>query len=82
MEKCHYIYDQKYGKVLIPHCWPVVHSGDMSRCTCRSYPKTQAQFERQEFNQILQAKDKEIRDLEKENARLNRIIKKLIRRRT
>lgn len=78
MEKCHYIYDPKYGKVLIPHCWSVVNSGDMARCTCRSYPKTEAQFERQEFNEILQAKNKYIKDLEKENARLNRIIKKLI----
>ena len=52
MNKCHYIYDPQYGKVLIPHCWGVVISGDMSRCTCRDYPKTEAQFERQEFNQI------------------------------
>lgn len=81
MGKCHYINDPKCGKVLIPHCWAVVHSNDISRCTCRDYPKTVAQFERQKFNEILQAKNKEIRDLEKENASLNRIIKKLINKR-
>ncbi|MBB3841095.1 hypothetical protein FHS57_005116 [Runella defluvii] len=78
MNKCHYTNDPKYGKVLIPHCWGVVISGDMTRCTCRDYPKTVAQFERKQFNELLQAKDKEIDNLEKENVRLNRIIKKLL----
>lgn len=77
MEKCKYI-NLEYVKVLIPHCWAVAISNDISRCTCRNYPKTVAQFERQKFNDILEAKNREIRDLEKENARLKRTIKNLI----
>lgn len=82
MSKCRYIYDKEFGKVLIPECWAVVNSGDMSRCTCRSYCKTEVQFEREEFNNILSQKNKEIKELEKEVASLNRIIKNLIKRKS
>lgn len=29
--KCHYIYTENGEKVLIPYCWPVVLSGDMTQ---------------------------------------------------
>jgi hypothetical protein len=31
---CHYVYDKKAGRVLIPGCWGTVHSNDMSDCYC------------------------------------------------
>lgn len=47
--KCHYIYTKDGEKVLIPYCWPVVLTGDMSQCTCRP-EKTFAAFERERYN--------------------------------
>lgn len=66
--RCHYIYDKEIGKVHIPGCWgSVIHGPD--HCSC--YPKKEPSEE---------SKDREmIRELEKENARLNRIIKKLLK---
>lgn len=63
-------------KVLIPGCMAVAVSGDMQDCTCRS-EKTFAQFEREEYNKTDKALRQEIKDLESENAYLNRIIRKL-----
>lgn len=74
--KCHYIYTEQGEKVLIPGCMAVAVSGDMQDCTCRS-EKTFAQFEREEYNKTVKALRQEIKDLESENAYLNRIIKKL-----
>lgn len=74
--KCHYIYTEKGEKILIPHCWEVVNSGDMSRCTCRP-EKTYAEFEKEKYNEAVRALKDEIKALENENAYLNRIIKKL-----
>ena len=74
--KCHYIYTEDGEKVLIPYCWPVVLSGDMSQCTCRT-EKTFAAFERERYNETVKALRAKIKDLEHENAYLNRIIKKL-----
>ncbi len=74
--KCHYIYTEDGETVLIPYCWPVVLSGDMSQCTCRP-EKTFAAFERERYNETVKALRAEIKDLEHENAYLNRIIKKL-----
>lgn len=75
--KCHYIYDKEVGKVLIPGCWDVVLSNDMSLCSCRTEIKTFAQFEKQEYNKILNEKQSQIKELEKEVARLNRILKRV-----
>ncbi len=75
--KCHYVYDKEYGKVHIPGCWAVVHSGDPKRCTCRSFPETFQQFEKKEYTEKLLEKNRQIKELEQENARLKRIIKKL-----
>lgn len=72
--KCHYIYTENGEKVLIPECWPLVLSGDMSQCICRD--KDFAAFERERYKSLLQ----EIKDLKQENAYLNRIIKKLTKR--
>lgn len=76
--KCHYIYDKKYGKVLIPDCPAVIYSGDMSRCTCRDRPpETFEQFEKKEYNEKLREKNKQIKELEQEVFQLYRIIRKL-----
>lgn len=65
MRKCHYIHDKEAGKVLIPGCYGAMY-GDMSLCTCRP-----------EKIETEQSKEKKlIKELEKENARLWRIIKK------
>lgn len=77
--KCHYTYHDG-DKILIPYCWPVVHTNDMKNCQCRTGNKTFAQFQKEDYNKILQEKEKNIIDLEKENARLNRIIKKLTKK--
>ena len=74
--KCHYIYTEHGEKVLIPGCMAVAVSGDMQDCTCRS-EKTFAQFEREDYNKTVKALRQEIKDLESENAYLNRIIRKL-----
>ena len=74
--KCHYIYTEQGEKVLIPGCMAVAVSGDMEDCTCRN-EKTFAQFERERYNETVKALRQEIKDLESENAHLNRIIRKL-----
>lgn len=76
--KCHYIYDKKYGKVLIPGCWSVVHSNNMRDCICRYRVETFEQFEKKEYQKKLLEKNQQISELEKEVAYLNRLIKKLI----
>lgn len=77
--KCRYIYDPKAGKVLIPGCMGVAVSNDFDNCTCRQNSSFSG-FEKSEFNKILKQKEDLIKDLESENARLNRIIKKLIKK--
>jgi len=75
--KCHYIYDKEAGKVLIPNCLAVVHSNDMRDCTCRDFPETFNQFERKEYNNKLNKQNIYIKELEKEIAYLNRILKRV-----
>lgn len=77
--KCKYIYTEQGEKILIPGCMAVAVSGRMEDCTCRS-EKTFVQFEREEYNKTVNALRQEVKELEKENAQLNRIIKKLTRR--
>lgn len=75
--KCHYTYDLKAGKVLIPYCWSVVHSNNMRLCTCRdSIDITFKQFKKNEYNKVLAKKNIEISELEQYVYRLNRILKK------
>lgn len=65
--RCHYIYDKEAGKVHIPGCWAAaIHGPDHCDCFLNKEPTEES-------------KDKKlIRELEKENAKLNRIIKKLL----
>lgn len=67
MRKCHYIYDKEAGKVLIPGCWGSAVYGPHA---CNCYP-VKVPTEKQLYK-------KYIRELEKENARLWRIIKRII----
>lgn len=80
--KCHYIWDEEVGKVLIPACAGVAFNysarNPMWFCTCRTYT-THAGFERQEYNKKIKEQNELIKSLEKENAALNRIIKMLIK---
>lgn len=74
--KCHYIYDRKAGKVLIPGCMGTAVHG-IEQCTCRNESAaTYKQFERKEFNETVAKLKKEIRELEKEMARINRLLRK------
>lgn len=77
--KCHYIYTDKGEKVLIPCCWSVVISGDMSLCTCRS-EHSPYQYETRRYNEEVERLRNEIKGLESENAYLNRVIKKLTKK--
>ena len=70
--KCHYIYTENNKKVLIPECWPVVLSYDISQCICRDF----ATFERERYNETVKSLQQEIKDLKQEIAYLNRILKK------
>lgn len=74
--KCHYIYDEKAGKVLIPGCWSVVNSQDISDCNCTT--TTFSQFEKAKYNEVLKEKCKLIKELEHENLRLNNKIKRIL----
>lgn len=73
--KCHYIYTEKGEKVLIPGCMGTAAMG-IENCTCRS-ERTFAAFERERYNETVKVLRQEVKDLESENAYLNRIIKKL-----
>jgi len=68
--RCHHVVDEKTGeRVYIPRCWgSVVHGPDY--CTCYPAKITSEESE----------KDREIRELVKENARLRRIIEKISNR--
>ena len=79
--KCHYIYTERGEKVLIPGCMAVAVSGDMEDCTCRSEDGF-VEFERERYNKTVKALRQEIKDLESENAYLNRIIRKLTKHKT
>ena len=68
--KCHYIYTETGEKVLIPGCMGIKH------CPCR-FEKSPAQFEREQYNETIKVLKQELKDLDSENAYLNRIIKKL-----
>lgn len=77
--KCHYIYTERGEKVLIPGCWSVVNSGDMSQCTCRD-EHTPYQYEKEKYNEEVKQLKQKIKELEAENAFLNRTIKKLAKK--
>lgn len=70
--RCHYIYDKEVGKVLIPGCYQAAMGG-MDHCVCYHGVTTKS-LESERIKKL----QNEIKELERENARLNRIIKKLI----
>ena len=35
--KCYYSYDNEIGKFIVPQCYAVMHSDDISDCTCSGY---------------------------------------------
>lgn len=74
--KCHYTYVPGVGKVLIPGCMGTAAMG-IDHCTCRTAP---ADFERERYNKAVRILRTEIKELEKENARLNRVIRGLLKK--
>lgn len=78
--KCHYIYTERGEKILIPGCMAVASSGHMESCICRSSPQTFREFEREEYNKRVQTLKQEIKELERDNAQLNRTIRKLTKK--
>ena len=76
--KCHYTYTENGEKVLIPGCIGTAAMG-IEHCTCRS-ENPPACFERKRYNKTVNALRAEIKELERENACLNRMIKKIYRK--
>lgn len=74
--KCHYTYDEEGNKILIPGCTGTANKG-IEHCTCR--PEKIIKFEREQYNEAIRELQTEKKELERENARLNRIIKKLLK---
>ena len=73
--KCHYIYTEFGEKILIPGCIGTAARG-IEYCTCRNKQRFDT-FEKERYNETVRALQAENKELEKENAYLNRIIKKL-----
>lgn len=78
MGKCHYVYDEIAGKVLIPGCWSVVMSDDIRDCTCSSGNEdlTFAQFEREQYNKELEKRNAIIKELRADNKYLRSELKR------
>ena len=74
--KCHYVYDEIAGKVLIPECWAVVLSGYIRDCTCRDENLTFAQFEREQYNKELEKRNAIIKELRADNKYLRSELKR------
>lgn len=74
--KCHFTTTDDGKKVLIPNCWDVVNSNDISLCSCKV--ETFASFEKQRYNEVCTSQRNKIIELEKEVIRLNRQLRKLI----
>ena len=68
--KCYFHFDEKSGKkILIPYCWSVLWSDDIRDCRCEN--ETFSKFENQRYNEVLEAKTREIKEMQKEINRLN-----------
>lgn len=65
--KCHYIQDPEIGKVLIPGCMGTAAMG-VHNCTC---------YDKIPYNNPYK---EEVSELRKENVRLHRVIRNLIKR--
>lgn len=78
--RCYHATDPKTGeKVLIPGCEGTTYRG-IEYCTCENLPQTFKEFERKEFNEMIQGKNEIIREQQKEIVRLNRILRKVLRK--
>jgi len=74
--KCYFAFDEETNqKVLIPGCMSVVHSDDIEDCTC--YEFTYSKFEKERYNKLLNERNQEIKELQKEVVRLNKRIELL-----
>ncbi len=78
MRKCYYTNDKQAGKILIPGCYPMLHSDDIKDCICNDFPETLYQFEKKEYNKILAEKNAYIKELENEIIKLKVTIYLLI----
>lgn len=76
--RCHYIYDKKAGKVWIPGCWGGIY-GPLG-CNCGTSEMTFEQFEKKLYNEKLTELKKENTELQRKVFRLNRIIRKLLKK--
>lgn len=77
--KCHYTYTEYKGKIekaLIPMCMNVVHSRDIKECVCENI--TINKLAKKEYSEVVQKLQKEIKELEDENKRLNETIKSIL----
>jgi hypothetical protein len=65
--RCYHTYDPLYhNKVLIPQCWQVLFSNDISDCTCSELPLTEKEFEKDSYNKkvsVLNAEISELREM-------------------
>lgn len=69
--KCYFTYDEKTRqRVLIPGCWSVVNSNDISDCTCKKANFNE--FEKQRYNEVVKKLNDEISALSKEITRLEK----------
>ncbi len=75
--KCHYIKVRGLGKVLIPGCMAVSVSNDIERCTCSDI-LTEANFEKQRYNELVRRLKQEISELRQENEILRKGTIKLL----
>lgn len=83
--KCYFTIDPQNGnKVLIPECYGSLHQEDLSCCTCRDFPITPSQFEKQSYNAKVAELNKEVdelksvvQSLKNDNYQLIRIIEKV-----
>ena len=74
--KCHFAFDEETNhKVLIPGCMSVVHSDDIEDCTCSDF--SYSKFEKERYNKLLNERNQEIKELQKEVVRLNKRIELL-----
>ena len=76
--RCHYVWDEKAGKVLIPGCWPVVLSGDIRDCICKSEFLSETSFENERYRKELTKRNEVIKELQEENESLRHDVDKYI----
>ena len=62
--RCRYIHDKKIGKVLIPGCMSVAHSGDILDCTCEKFGEPYTRFEKETYNEEVRRLRRIINELE------------------